>query len=738
VNHILVVAVALCIYGQGASISHLYIQGHRINFACQDSDPLCRSASTRSIGVHTILQTFGGDGDFLNMSLYSKDLSVRLWDRVRDLEGAETARIHNDSRFMLLIYDHATVSISSSASSKRASPLSEPSALLPCTTHAIIRSTMREEYKACYPSASTSWRGWVSSGMKNISPRTLSAVLVGVVLVSLWTLGPAYLEEPSSENGIRQIRSIVYTITDPVPTYAVATSEIDVRQYPGSSRNNTNHGLQQFWDHALHFCGQKNPGKSTNTMLITDNDEAEDDYSLRCVDRILFSPVEPEPWIAFSWVLKLCGGFVCVVAAYLAIPYLRASVEVSDTQSALPPTSVTPLSGNRDVKHSTTGCPFSRASAETSPKATIATSREPLLKIAEAASTTLKPKPILPTPSEWKAMSDEDVIEKAIETQLALYSLEKVLGDSTRAVQVRRAMVSRNPRTLDTTAKLETSGLPYINYDYDRVMGACCENVIGYLPLPIGVAGPIDINGQAFYLPMATTEGVLVASTNRGSTAINASGGVTTTLLDDGMTRGPVLRFPSLQRAAAFKHWLDTPQGYNVVETAFNSTSRFARLRNVRVAVTGLDVFARFKATTGDAMGMNMISKGVDAALSAIASAGFDDMRVVSLSGNYCTDKKAAAVNWIDGRGKSVCASATIGADVLRRVLKTDVDTLVDLNTSKNLVGSAVAGAMGGFNAHAANIVTAIFLATGQDPAQNVESSGCLTTMRKYVSLLTT
>lgn len=150
---------------------------------------------------------------------------------------------------------------------------------------------------------------------------------------------------------------------------------------------------------------------------------------------------------------------------------------------------------------------------------------------------------------------------------------------------------------------------------------------------------------------MATTEGVLVASTNRGATAINASGGVTTTLLDDGMTRGLALRFPDLQRAAALKHWLDTPQGYEVVEIAFNSTSRFAKLRSVRVTVTGLDVFARFKATTGDAMGMNMISQGVDAALSAIASAGFDDVQVVTLSGNHCTDKKAAAINWIDGRG---------------------------------------------------------------------------------------
>lgn len=115
----------------------------------------------------------------------------------------------------------------------------------------------------------------------------------------------------------------------------------------------------------------------------------------------------------------------------------------------------------------------------------------------------------------------------------------------------------------------------------------------------------------------------------------------------------------------------------------------------------------------------------------AINDAGFGDMRILSLSGNYCTDKKAAAINWIDGRGKSVSAQATISAETLKKVLKVDVDSMVELNSSKNLVGSCLAGSIGGFNAHAANTVAAIFLATGQDIAQVVESSSCLTTMQK-------
>jgi len=97
--------------------------------------------------------------------------------------------------------------------------------------------------------------------------------------------------------------------------------------------------------------------------------------------------------------------------------------------------------------------------------------------------------------------------------------------------------------------------------------------------------------------------------------------------------------------------------------------------------------------------------------------------------GNYCSDKKPAAVNWIEGRGKSVVCEAIIKEDVVKKVLKTNVASLVELNMLKNLAGSAVAGTLGGFNAHASNIVSAIFIATGQDPAQNVESSHCITMM---------
>lgn len=278
------------------------------------------------------------------------------------------------------------------------------------------------------------------------------------------------------------------------------------------------------------------------------------------------------------------------------------------------------------------------------------------------------------------------------------------------------------------TQTLEASDIPLSNYDYSRVLGACCENVVGYIPIPLGIAGPLNIDGTLYPIPMATAEGTLVASTSRGCKALNAGGGVTTVVTRDGMTRGPAIDFPSVIVAAEAKAWIASEEGYATIKTAFESTSRFAKLSSLKTALAGRTLYVRFTTATGDAMGMNMISKGTEKALEAMQQK-FPQMVVLALSGNYCTDKKPAAINWIEGRGKSVVAEAVIPGNVVKTVLKTTVESLCNLNTKKNLVGSAMAGSIGGFNAHAANILTAIFLATGQDPAQNVESSMCMTLM---------
>ena len=129
-------------------------------------------------------------------------------------------------------------------------------------------------------------------------------------------------------------------------------------------------------------------------------------------------------------------------------------------------------------------------------------------------------------------------------------------------------------------------------------------------------------------------------------------------------------------------------------------------------------------------MGMNMITKAVTAATEFLTDQ-FPDMQLVSVSGNMCVDKKPSSINWTDGRGKSVVAEARIPRQIVESVLKTSVDALVEVNNRKNLVGSAMAGSIGGYNAHAANLVSALYIACGQDPAQNIESSHCITLMER-------
>lgn len=316
---------------------------------------------------------------------------------------------------------------------------------------------------------------------------------------------------------------------------------------------------------------------------------------------------------------------------------------------------------------------------------------------------------------------DEEVIKAVVSGKTPSYSLESKLGDCKRAAFIRRVALERiTGKSLD--------GLPLEGFDYESILGQCCEMPVGYVQIPVGIAGPMLLDGQEFTVPMATTEGCLVASTNRGCKAIYVSGGATSVLLKDGMTRAPVVRFGTAKRAADLKFFLEEPLNFDTLASVFNKSSRFGRLQRIQCAIAGKNLYIRFTCSTGDAMGMNMVSKGVQNVLDYL-QADFPDMDVIGISGNYCSDKKPAAVNWIEGRGKSVVCEAIINEEVVKKVLKTTVASLVELNMLKNLTGSAMAGALGGFNAHASNIVSAVYLATGQDPAQNIESSHCITMM---------
>uniref|UniRef100_A0AAX7SP30 3-hydroxy-3-methylglutaryl coenzyme A reductase n=1 Tax=Astatotilapia calliptera TaxID=8154 RepID=A0AAX7SP30_ASTCA len=320
-------------------------------------------------------------------------------------------------------------------------------------------------------------------------------------------------------------------------------------------------------------------------------------------------------------------------------------------------------------------------------------------------------------------LSDAEVMNLVTLRKIMNYKLEGVLETPERGVAIRRELLSSK---LPVPTAL--ASLPYKDYNYSQVMGTCCENVIGYMPVPVGVAGPLLLDKKEFYVPLATTEGCLVASANRGCRALFLSGGCISRILADSMTRGPLVRLPSACRAAEVKVWLETSDGFSMIKEAFDETSRFARLEKLLVGIAGRNLYIRFQSQTGDAMGMNMLSKGTEHALHVLQQQ-HPDVEVLSLSGNFCTDKKPAAINWILGRGKSAVCEATIPAKVVREVLKSSTAALVDLNINKNLVGSAMAGSIGGFNAHAANIVAAIYIACGQDPAQTVGSSNCITQM---------
>ncbi|KAL7085727.1 hypothetical protein ACP275_14G296800 [Erythranthe tilingii] len=333
----------------------------------------------------------------------------------------------------------------------------------------------------------------------------------------------------------------------------------------------------------------------------------------------------------------------------------------------------------------------------------------------------------MPTPAISKPIpmdlpeDDEELVNRVVSGEIPSYSLESKLGDCFKAAKIRREAVQRQ-----TGRSVE--GLPLEGFDYDSILGQCCEMPVGYVQIPVGIAGPLLLNGCEYSVPMATTEGCLVASTNRGCKAIYASGGATCVILRDGMTRAPVVRFSSAKRASELKFFLEDRLNFDTLSVVFNKSSRFARLQGIQCAIAGKNLYVRFSCSTGDAMGMNMVSKGVQNVLDFLQS-DFPDMDVIGISGNFCSDKKPSAVNWIEGRGKSVVCEAIITGEIVTKVLKTTVTALVELNMLKNLTGSAIAGALGGFNAHAANIVSAVFIATGQDPAQNIESSHCITMM---------
>lgn len=258
--------------------------------------------------------------------------------------------------------------------------------------------------------------------------------------------------------------------------------------------------------------------------------------------------------------------------------------------------------------------------------------------------------------------------------------------------------------------------------EYDKVNGACCENVVGYVKVPLGVAGPLKLDGKDYLVPLATTKGFLVAHALRGMSALRDSGGVISTVRRDFMTRAPIVRFQNREVARQAVDWLT--RNFDTMKSAFDATSSHAKLLRYTTNSIDEEVHIRFEAHTGDAMGMNMCSKGAESALKRMLTV-FPRMEIVALSGNMCTDKKSAAINFINGRGKEVECAVRIPEKVLMKVFNLTVDKVINRSRARIKERTMPTGHLGSFNCQAASVVAAIFIATGQDPAQNVTSSNC-------------
>jgi hydroxymethylglutaryl-CoA reductase (NADPH) len=279
--------------------------------------------------------------------------------------------------------------------------------------------------------------------------------------------------------------------------------------------------------------------------------------------------------------------------------------------------------------------------------------------------------------------------------------------------QRRRFLVERTGASLDHVS----------TYSFDpSILRGNVENFVGVAQVPIGVAGPLLVNGEhakgEFYVPLATAEGTLVASYNRGMRLLREAGGVTTTVIDDAMQRAPAFLFDSAREARAFGNWLT--EHFAEIKQAAEATTRSGRLRNIEQYSASRILFCRFNFTTGDAAGQNLTGKATAAACAWIVE-HYPDVRQFFLESNFATDKKSSQVNMLHTRGKRVVAEATIPAHLFQQVMRSNSEVMYRARQVSNL-----GGFMSGVNnngAHSANGITALFIATGQDVANVAESS---------------
>jgi len=284
---------------------------------------------------------------------------------------------------------------------------------------------------------------------------------------------------------------------------------------------------------------------------------------------------------------------------------------------------------------------------------------------------------------------------------------------------------------LEKVIKKKLMNISCFSLDAEKIEGRNLENMIGVVQVPLGIAGPLKIRSsrlnrdktQNCFIPLATTEGALVASVNRGCKVIRKSGGCEILIEEKGTTRGPVFKVKNLKEGKKIVEWLK--ENRKKLEKAVKETDKHTKLTEVETKMVGRNVYVRFGFNTSEAMGMNMVTMATEK-IAFIVKKELG-IREVILSGNYCIDKKPSWLNFIKGRGKQVWAEVVITRKIVKSVLKTTPEKIADVVYRKQLLGSIMSGAMG-FNAHYANMIAAIFLATGQDMAHVVEGSLGVTT----------
>ena len=273
-----------------------------------------------------------------------------------------------------------------------------------------------------------------------------------------------------------------------------------------------------------------------------------------------------------------------------------------------------------------------------------------------------------------------------------------------------------------SSAKLDHIG----HYSIDPATTAGnIENFIGVAQVPLGLIGPLLVNGEhaqgEFYVPMATSEGTLIASYNRGARLLRESGGVKVTVVDDAMQRAPVFVFNDAREAREFGTWVE--QNFEEIAAQAETTTSSGKLRNIEQYAAARMRYLRFNFTTGDAAGQNMVGKATFIACEWIMKT-YPGIQRYMLSGAMDTDKKHSQINTLHSRGKRVVAEVLIPGDLLEKTMGVTAEVLFKARQI-NQVGSFMAGSSS-TGAHAANGIAAVFIATGQDAANVAESSSSI------------